>query len=398
MTANADNSVPATTVAADEAVVMHSTELKEASSSVKAPKVASSVTEANDVADIVVDESPVAEEKTETVKVAIVAKGDVADAVSEEKTETVKVAIVAKDVIADVVSKEETKPVQAAVVTKTAIADAASKEEAKPVQAVVVAKGAIADVVTKVTKESPVAKEATAPVVVTAKETSIDEVAPIIATVAAVVSEDVRHSEPETEQQVADVDADADDTSVPEPGDTAVQDKSAVADTAKSKDTSQDDHPDRNTEQPIPDNTKPSDGKEDDNTKPNDNKKDDGNKPKEKEDNIKPSEEEEDEEVQIVRPRVQVYGSTVSGNREYKRQAKTLFTMLEAEEVDFEFICIAADEQAKKYLRRKALGNMTIPQIYVDGELRGFYDDAFKANEIGDLYDWLRLDEEPVDY
>ncbi|KAJ2816240.1 hypothetical protein FBU31_006650, partial [Coemansia sp. 'formosensis'] len=316
MTANADNSVPATTATADEAVVMHSTELKETSSSVKAPKVVSSVTEANDVADIVVDESPVAEEKTETVKVAVASKGDVADAISEEKTETVKVAIVAKDVIADAVSKEEAKPVQAAVVTKDAIANAASKEEAKPVQVVVVAKGAIADVVTKATEESPMAKEATAPVVVTAKETSIDEVTLVIATVAAVVSEDVRHSEPESEQQVTDVDADAGDTSVPEPGDTAVQDESAAADTAKSNDTSQDDHPDSDTEQqPIPDNTKP--GGKNDSASQSDGKKDD---------NIKTSEKEEDEEVQIVRPRVQVYGSTVSGNREYKRQAKTLFT------------------------------------------------------------------------
>ncbi|KAJ2893051.1 hypothetical protein IWW38_002994 [Coemansia aciculifera] len=102
--------------------------------------------------------------------------------------------------------------------------------------------------------------------------------------------------------------------------------------------------------------------------------------------------------IEIEKPRVQVYGSTVSGNRTYKRQVKDLFTMLEAQEVDFEYICIAASEPAKKYLRRKALGNMTIPQIYVDGELRGFYDDAFKANEADELYEWLGLDEEPVDY
>ncbi|KAJ2804045.1 hypothetical protein H4R21_001798 [Coemansia helicoidea] len=103
-------------------------------------------------------------------------------------------------------------------------------------------------------------------------------------------------------------------------------------------------------------------------------------------------------ELVVERPRVQVYGSTVSGNRTYKKQAKELFMMLEACEVDFEFICIAADEQAKRYVRRKALGNMTIPQVYVDGEFRGFYDDAFKANEMDELYEWLGLDEDPVDY
>ncbi|KAJ2780445.1 hypothetical protein H4R18_003464 [Coemansia javaensis] len=104
-----------------------------------------------------------------------------------------------------------------------------------------------------------------------------------------------------------------------------------------------------------------------------------------------------EEEVAVEKPRVQVYGSTVSGNRTYKKQAKELFTMLEACEVDFEFICIAADEGAKRYIRRKALGNMTIPQIYVDGELRGFFDDAFKANECDELYEWLGLDEDPVE-
>ncbi|KAJ2802211.1 hypothetical protein H4R20_003371 [Coemansia guatemalensis] len=102
--------------------------------------------------------------------------------------------------------------------------------------------------------------------------------------------------------------------------------------------------------------------------------------------------------VQIERPRVQVYGSTVSGNRTYKRQAKDLFMMLEANEIDFEFICIAADEKAKNYMRRKSRNNMTIPQIYVDAEFKGFYDDAFKANEIDELYEWLGLDEEPLEY
>ncbi|KAJ2715649.1 hypothetical protein H4R19_001084 [Coemansia spiralis] len=105
----------------------------------------------------------------------------------------------------------------------------------------------------------------------------------------------------------------------------------------------------------------------------------------------------DESESAIEKPRVQVYGSTVSGNRTYKKQAKELFMMLEACEVDFEFICIAADEQAKRYVRRKALGNMAIPQIYVDGELRGYYDDAFKANELDELYEWLGLDEDPVD-
>ncbi|KAJ1882590.1 hypothetical protein LPJ71_010116 [Coemansia sp. S17] len=315
MTAIAENSLAATAVVVDEAVVMHSTEAKETSTSVEATEVVSSVTKEKDVAEAVAE-------------------------VADECPET----------------EGEADPVE---------------EEAGPVE-----------VATEV------------------MEAIIDAVAPVIATEATVdvvVTEEAQNSEsePETEQQVTGVDTDASDVSVPEPVDTGAQNESAeAADTVES----QDDQPDSDAEQPPPDNTKPSgeddstnqrDGKEeDDSANESDGKGNDGDKPNE----------EEDKEVQIERPRVQVYGSTVSGNRIYKRQAKELFTMLEAQEVDFEFICIAADEVAKKYLRRKALGNMTIPQVYVDGELRGFYDDAFKANEADELYEWLGLDEEPVDY
>ncbi|KAJ2757773.1 hypothetical protein H4S06_003017 [Coemansia sp. BCRC 34490] len=109
-------------------------------------------------------------------------------------------------------------------------------------------------------------------------------------------------------------------------------------------------------------------------------------------------EEEEEEEEALEKPRVQIYGSTVSGNRTYKKQAKDLFIMLEGNEIDFEFICIAADQKAKLYMRRKALGNMSIPQIFVDGEFKGLYEDAFNANEKDELYEWLGLDEEPLEY
>ncbi|KAJ2059551.1 hypothetical protein GGI17_004319 [Coemansia sp. S146] len=311
MTAITENSLAATAVVADEAVVMHSTEAKETSSSVETPDVVSSVTEEKDTADTIAE-------------------------VSGESPE----------------AKEEIEPVEVAV---------------------------------------------------TAIEASIDVVAPVVvteATVADVVSEEAQQSEPEPGQQVADVDIDTSDSSVREPVENGAQNESAaVTDTVKSNDTNQDDQPDSDAEQPPPENSKPSGG--DDSVNQRDSKEEDDsanqNDGKGGDDDDKPNEE-EDKEVQIERPRVQVYGSTVSGNRIYKRQAKELFTMLEAQEVDFEFICIAADELAKKYLRRKALGNMTIPQVYVDGELRGFYDDAFKANEADELYEWLGLDEEPVDY
>ncbi|KAJ1932656.1 hypothetical protein FBU59_006298, partial [Linderina macrospora] len=109
-------------------------------------------------------------------------------------------------------------------------------------------------------------------------------------------------------------------------------------------------------------------------------------------------EEVEEVEEEVEKPRVRVYGSTVSGNRIYKKQIKDLFLMLEANEIEFEFVCIAADQAAKRWMKVKSLGNMTIPQIHVDGELKGYYEDAFKANEVDELYEWLGLDEDPVDF
>ncbi|PVV02482.1 hypothetical protein BB560_001926 [Smittium megazygosporum] len=97
-------------------------------------------------------------------------------------------------------------------------------------------------------------------------------------------------------------------------------------------------------------------------------------------------------------PRVQIYGSSISGNRKYKTEIKRMFNILHSHEIEFEFKCIAADPVAKSYMKRKALGNMNIPQIYVDGDLVGFYDEFYEANENDCLEEWLGLDEDPFEY
>ncbi|OLY80026.1 Cytokinesis protein 3 [Smittium mucronatum] len=110
------------------------------------------------------------------------------------------------------------------------------------------------------------------------------------------------------------------------------------------------------------------------------------------------NEENDSQELQPPSTRVKIYGSTISGNRKYKTESQHLFRILETMEIPYEFICIAADQQAKSFIKRKSLGSVQIPQIYVDGELVGFYDDFIAANEDDELETWLGLDQEPDDF
>ncbi|KAJ1992439.1 hypothetical protein H4R33_001013, partial [Dimargaris cristalligena] len=68
--------------------------------------------------------------------------------------------------------------------------------------------------------------------------------------------------------------------------------------------------------------------------------------------------------------RVQVYGSSVSGNRKYKTEFNKLIQFLQVEEIPFEFVDIASNEEAKSYMKRKSKGNMVTPQVYCDGEFK----------------------------
>ncbi|OLY82094.1 hypothetical protein AYI68_g3791 [Smittium mucronatum] len=95
--------------------------------------------------------------------------------------------------------------------------------------------------------------------------------------------------------------------------------------------------------------------------------------------------------------RVQIYGSSVSGNRAYKKNSKLLFNILKSHGIEYEFVCIASDPKSKSFMKMKALGNMQIPQVYVDRELVGFFDDFMEANESDGLIKWLGLDQEPYD-
>ncbi|KAJ1979887.1 hypothetical protein H4R35_001326 [Dimargaris xerosporica] len=94
--------------------------------------------------------------------------------------------------------------------------------------------------------------------------------------------------------------------------------------------------------------------------------------------------------------RVQIYGSSVSGNRKYKTEFLKLTQFLQAEEIPFEFVDIAADEAAKAYMRSKTTNVTSIPLLFCDGEYRGTFDQAAEAVEGFELRDLLGLDDEPV--
>ncbi|KAJ1909157.1 hypothetical protein IWQ60_008834 [Tieghemiomyces parasiticus] len=106
--------------------------------------------------------------------------------------------------------------------------------------------------------------------------------------------------------------------------------------------------------------------------------------------------------VSEIRPdgsaRVQVYGSSVSGNRKYKTEFRKLEQYLHTEEIPFEFVDVAADEEAKAYMKRKSLGNTALPQIYCDGQFKATFAEVEEAVEGFQLRELLGVDEEPVDH
>ncbi|KAJ1960248.1 hypothetical protein IWQ62_004301 [Dispira parvispora] len=94
--------------------------------------------------------------------------------------------------------------------------------------------------------------------------------------------------------------------------------------------------------------------------------------------------------------RVQVYGSTISGNRKYKTEITKLDHFLQADEIPYEFIDIASNEEAKAYMRRKTKVGMVLPQVFCDGEFRATFEEVAEAVEIYQLRGILGLEDDPV--
>ncbi|KAK3807734.1 MAG: SH3-binding, glutamic acid-rich protein-domain-containing protein [Benniella sp.] len=90
--------------------------------------------------------------------------------------------------------------------------------------------------------------------------------------------------------------------------------------------------------------------------------------------------------------RVQIYGSSVSGNHKIKRAQQSISDTLERNEIEYEFVDISVSEDDKRYMRRKNGGELQLPQIFSDGEYRGVFEDFEYALETHQLLQFLAFD------
>ncbi|KAJ9083492.1 hypothetical protein DSO57_1034196 [Entomophthora muscae] len=76
-------------------------------------------------------------------------------------------------------------------------------------------------------------------------------------------------------------------------------------------------------------------------------------------------------------PKIELYGSSVSGNMKIKKAQNKMMDTLERFKILYDFIDLAADEQAKLYIKRKNPTSTTIPQLYINGEFKMVFQTGF---------------------
>ncbi len=85
--------------------------------------------------------------------------------------------------------------------------------------------------------------------------------------------------------------------------------------------------------------------------------------------------------------KVEIYSTD---NCPYCVHAKTLF---KNKGVDYTEINVTGDDEARMALVKKANGMRTVPQIFINGEHIGGFDDTAKLDKAGKLDDLLKLDD-----
>ncbi|CAG8542761.1 1180_t:CDS:2 [Paraglomus occultum] len=93
------------------------------------------------------------------------------------------------------------------------------------------------------------------------------------------------------------------------------------------------------------------------------------------------------------KPRVQVYGSSVAGNIFVKKNQEWVQTVLTIHKIPFEFVDVAADEDALKYMKRRNRGAVGLPQLFTDGEFKGLFKEFEEAVEARELKKFLDLED-----
>ncbi|KAF9971569.1 hypothetical protein BGZ73_005488 [Actinomortierella ambigua] len=90
---------------------------------------------------------------------------------------------------------------------------------------------------------------------------------------------------------------------------------------------------------------------------------------------------------------VQIYGSSVPGSQHVRKHQQAISDALTLLEIEFEFVDVASDEEARSYMRRKSGGYTTeLPQVFSGGEYRGTYDDFEWALETNQMLQFLGFD------
>ncbi|XP_004343513.1 hypothetical protein CAOG_07639 [Capsaspora owczarzaki ATCC 30864] len=83
-----------------------------------------------------------------------------------------------------------------------------------------------------------------------------------------------------------------------------------------------------------------------------------------------------------------VYYSEVSGNQQVKKNTQSLFFMFDGKKIAYKKVDVSIDDAGKNYMQSKS-HKRDLPQVFVNGEFKGVYDDVVEANESGELEKFL---------
>ncbi|KAI0216290.1 hypothetical protein L0F63_006923 [Massospora cicadina] len=91
-------------------------------------------------------------------------------------------------------------------------------------------------------------------------------------------------------------------------------------------------------------------------------------------------------------PKIEIYGSSVSGNMKIKKAQNKIIDTLERFKIEYTFVDLAADDQAKLYIKRKNPNSTNIPQIYINGEFSMEFAEFEELLEYDELFEALGVE------